>query len=294
MPVENPDLRSRAMLAEVSVSVWPSRAFDKKVSKEVAENHDVGERMGRYNKNVVPVNKNGDYAVSYRKVRSAENVIRNTHKLYTSPWRDEGSRILSGANYFKWVEAINRAIAQFEDAVDVYVEEFPELKRKARRLLNAMYDADNYPEDIKAEFKASADVFPIPSGDDFRVTLTDDAVTAIRAQIEARVRSGYERTVMDGFIRLKEKLEPLIERLGDPEKVFRDSLIDNLGEVCDLIPALNITGNPDLERMVREVKEKLVVDPSSLRDDPSLRSHVVQEAEEIYAQMASFMEAERL
>ena len=41
--------------------------------------------------------------------------------------------------------------------------------------------------------------------------------------------------------------------MADPKKVFRDSLVENARELCELLPKLNMTDDPNLEAIRKEL-----------------------------------------
>ena len=49
----------------------------------------------------------------------------------------------------------------------------------------------------------------------------------------------------------------MAEKLADSDKIFRDSLINNLCDLCDLLPKLNITGDKNLDNMRKEIEQQL-------------------------------------
>ena len=67
-------------------------------------------------------------------------------------------------------------------------------------------------------------------------------------------------------------------------------LVDNLKEILDLIPRLNITGNAKIEDFRRMALEKLAnITPETLKDNDLVRSVAARKAQEILDGMADFM-----
>lgn len=97
---------------------------------------------------------------------------------------------------------------------------------------------------------------------------------------------------MDAWGRLYKHVQHIADKLADPKGIFRDSMLDNAVETCDLLTRLNIADDPNLEAMRREVESKLVSHhPDSLRNDPDLRQDTAAEARKIMDLMGSFMGA---
>jgi hypothetical protein len=105
------------------------------------------------------------------------------------------------------------------------------------------------------------------------VPLSDDEAAAIRADIDARTRQALQEGLQDAWKRLHDALAHVAERLSDPEAIFRDSLIGNLRELCDVLPLLNFADNPDLENARKAVENKLAgLDPEALRGSSLFRA----------------------
>jgi hypothetical protein len=68
--------------------------------------------------------------------------------------------------------------------------------------------------------------------------------------------------------RLYEAVSHMAERLQvykvteeGVEHPFRDSVVTNLVKLVDVLPKLNVTGDPELERLAAQVRASLLVDP---------------------------------
>jgi len=73
---------------------------------------------------------------------------------------------------------------------------------------------------------------------------------------------------IEPFLRKQPATTDMAEKLGNPDAVFRDSLVNNLVELVDLIPALNFTVDPELDQLARATRDKLAnLDPENLRTD---------------------------
>ena len=68
--------------------------------------------------------------------------------------------------------------------------------------------------------------------------------------------------------------------------MFRDTLITNLDDLCDLIPKMNIAGDTTINELAAEAKVKITKwDAQTLRDVPGLRKEVSDEAGKILKDM---------
>lgn len=278
------NLSDKAMLVSLSVSQWTARKLDKKVTKEVAERHQVADGFGRYNKNLV----NRD---SIQQIQSVSSAIRQYHYENTMPWNDNGDRLLPASNYLQYTEQMRKYRSQFDEAVDSFCASYPVLVEDARVQLNGLFVEADYPpvESIRGRFSVSVDVNPIPIASDFRVTLNDDEVQTIKQSIELRSQEKLEIATRDLWQRLYEAINHMAKTLRDPEKNFKNSLVGNVKELSDLLPRLNVTNDPKLNELCKQASASLSVEPDALRDNASVRLQTANRAADILNAMNGYI-----
>ena len=179
----------------------------------------------------------------------------------------------------------------FENAVEEFIAEYPALVEKARIDLNSLFSQADYPDQrsLRSKFRFNANVSPVPDGDDFRVSLTDDEVGRIKSDIESRVKNSVAEAMKDAWGRLLWVIQNTIDRLSKADAVFRNSLIDNMARLCDILPKLNLTDDPKLTQIIKEIRETLVpLDPDELRNDKKARKAATAKAEDILKKMTAY------
>jgi hypothetical protein len=78
---------------------------------------------------------------------------------------------------------------------------------------------------------------------------------------------------------------------GKVEGTFRDSVVTNIREVLNLVPALNLTGDLNIAAFADVVQVELAnVSPNTLRDDDAIREATIRKAEIIAKQMSEFIQ----
>lgn len=276
-------VHSRAMLVALRISTWTARKLDKRVTARVNAQHGASQDAGRYNKNLL-----GD-AEEYRDLMRVAQKARDEHYKNTLEWPDEGWRLLPTSNFMPYTERLRELRREFETALETFLAVYPSLVERARVRLNGMFRPEDYPpvHALRNKFRFETEFGPVPAGSDLRIALPQEQLDQLVASVEARAHNATKRAVQSAWRRLHECVEHIHERLADPKNIFRDTLIGNARELVDVLARLNVTEDPDLERMRREVEERLTsYDPQALRDQPELRSQVAREAEEIMSRMA--------
>lgn len=284
------DINSRAMLAALKISVWTARRFDKSITVEVNNRHGAAPDAGRYNKNLL----GGAPADSYKAVTTAAGDLRTFHYAQTLAWSDEGSRLLPTTNWVPYSDGMRIRIATFESAVAAFVADYPALKAAAASALNGMYNPLDYPtpSEMPSKFAAVIKYAPVPCGDDFRLSLPEDEINAIRVATELNVQAAVADAMSDVWSRLADVVGRVEERLSTPGAIFRDTLIQNVADLTSAIGRLNVTNDPALDAMRREVETKIAtVSPQDLRDDGTLRQSKAREAADILARIQGIMAA---
>ena len=71
------------------------------------------------------------------------------------------------------------------------------------------------------------------------MTLSEEQARVAR-EIDANVRQSLQRGTEDLWVRLKDVVSHMVERLKVPESRFHASLVTNVFELVDLLPRLNV------------------------------------------------------
>jgi len=278
-------LRDEAMIVRLSISQWTARKFDKIVSLKVAADYAVDATVGRYNKVLIAKE-------AIQEITQAVSAVRSFHYENTLPWDDGGGRILPSANFLPYSKEMRKFKEKFDVAVVDFLSNYDEYREEARRRLNGMFREADYPgkREIKRKFGFSTDIDPIPSAEDFRVTLQNRDATRIRKQLETRVKDRVVEATKDLFVRLNDVVAKFADKLADKEAIFRDSLVDNVVELVNLLPRLNVGDDPELERIRKETQKKICAfEPDTLRKDARVRTKAAEDAKAILDKMSGYL-----
>lgn len=288
-------LSERAVLAGLHVGSWSGTLHDREVSDETAERHKADARdSGRYTKQLVSKK-------ALHHVGSHISAARRAHRLLTLPWDDLGTRILSNRGYIGYTEQMRLRTQAVNAAAHEFCANYEQYINEAKTRLGSMFQQDDYPSvaDIQRRFFVDIEIKPVPEAGDFRAQLSDDSVKAIVRDIETRTEARLQAAVNDVFERIADVTGKMVERLraykpseggGRPENTFKDSLVYNIQELADLIPALNITQDPRLDALQQRLLNDLAgQSPDLLRDDDRLRAKTADAAEKILKKVQGFL-----
>ena len=275
------------MLAAVHISVWTATKHDKEVSRQVADQHGANESAGRYNKKLL------QQAAKLDAIKTLAGQIRTHVYKVTLPWSDEGHRILPSSLYFPLAEEMKDWERRFYFAVNEFLAEYPSYIEQGRMELRGLFRPEDYPDPqkIREKFELRLEILPIPSGEDFRVSLSEEQRARISRDIDAQVRVSLQKGTQELWLRLRKLVEHMVSRLQQPEGKLYASVVDNIVELIHVLPALNLTGDPTLSAFIEEIRSRLCsASAKELKANDLLRATTAQEAADIASRMAAHME----
>ncbi len=270
-------IQNKAMLVNLSVSSWTASKKDRTASSDIKKSKGATEKAGWFNKRLID-------PTALEPIGAIEGRARKVHYAMTLPWGDNGDRVLPAAAYLEYTDKIRALRQEFEDAVDKFVSDYPQRVQDARQMLGAMYDPADYPESTQIKYRFGVNIVftPVPDAADFRVDVGDEAVAEIRKSITESVEQRLKGATRECWNRLAEVVGNMATALADPDKTFRDTLVENIRTLCDVLPKLNITNDADLGYMIRHVGACLLVDVEALRRDKKFRHETAERAADLH------------
>lgn len=277
-------IAEKCMIVRLSVSQWSARKLDRKATEAIIAEFKTAADSGRFNKLLV----NHE---AIKKIQRINSQAWDLHKTMTLPWTDDGGRVLPAELFLKYTAAIQAVKERFEAEVKSFVGQYEAFKAEAKIKLNGLYNEADYPRasEIAGKFGMAVAVEPIPQASDFRVALSKSEVAEIRKDIEERMAKRISDAMKDAFGRLYAAARSIADKCKDTDAIFRDSLIGNLRDLLDVLPALNVTNDPELIKAIAAAAPLAEVDPQALRDEPTTRSETAKKAEALAKKLKGFI-----
>lgn len=272
---------NKAMVADLTVSLWNARKYDAKVTEDAAIQHQADVRSGRYTKALL----NPDLLKPIARARTA---LEDYHKSTTAPWHQGGGRLLPSIKFMTYTTEMRQLKNAFLSEVHTFVAGYQAEVQRAQASLGTMYDASDYPDvkEVRAKFDVVIDLTPLPELPDWRLTLVQEAADEAAEAMKETYERKEKAMVASSYQRAREVVQKMYEALSDPDKIFRDSLVGNVEAVADLLPALNLTNDPDLDNIAATMKASLCIPPNTLRSDPEARQKAALTAGSILSAIA--------
>jgi len=280
----NPLIQEKAMVVRLKVGFWTCRKVDSKATSDVIRKAGAQTDAGKFRKNLIPVEE-------IKKIRRAIAHVRKEFKFLTLPWLDDGERMLPSEQHMDFTAKMRKAKNGFERAKEQFLKDYDANVKRAKSILGDMFDENDYPPvaTLSEKFYVTLNIGGVPSGDDFRVNLGERVTAEIREDIERRVNEQVMVGVKDIWVRLKEAVQHMTEKLTDKDAIFRDTLVGNLKGLCEVLPKLNVVGDKEFDRVIGEVKDLISnVRPEELRKDEKKRKATATKANAILDKMKGY------
>lgn len=282
------------LLYRPSLSVWTARKKDKSKSAEVAR--DAGAVHGATNvyKALLPEFK------ELEAIERFASAFRQFIYDRTLPWDDAGWRIGQVAKHMEFMAQVGDKLREFDALVDAFMVAYGGAVENARFQLNDLFSVGDYPgsDEVRAKFRASVDVQTLPNVDDFRVLdgvpqdEVDKLVGVAKNSVESRVQAAME-TAYERLYEAVAKMATTLDAFGKKEvRSFHDTLVGNIADLVEVMPALNITGDAKLAELATKARELTMYAAVDLRKDNDVRTAAIAEAKALAAEIKGTTEQE--
>ena len=275
-----------SMIVEFNASVWTARKLDKTATDEVVHSKNAGAKdAARVNKHLLAGRNELDV------IQKHVNAVRTYVYSQTLPWSDSGQRLLPTSRFISFSERLDQENDKFWQLVNDFVDVYPSLITAQAMALGDMFNRNDFPsqQEIAAKFDFSVGFLPVPTFGDFRIDVGNEAQKELQDKLIKLTEERVESAMSDVRERLKDHLKRMQDRLAvdyiNGEAVtrkFHNSLVEGAFDLCDMVKALNIVNDPDLEAARKSLEFALVgVDAKELRTNAHTRADVKSKVDEI-------------
>lgn len=278
-------ITSSSLLTELNISCWTASAVDKTATDKTIADASATAGAGKFRKSLLAgttqCKEIADYAAG----------CRTWHIMRTLPWLDKGGRLLPMSLFFDYKSEIHKKRQKFEDMVDDFVVEYPNLVTQAQNHLGTLFKASDYPSasEVKSKFAFKLLFSPVPEAGDFRVQAGLDELAELREQYETSFDERIGEAMASSWERLHGMLVGMSAKLTDIEgeekkKRYHETLLGNAHELCSMLTHLNVTKDPKLEQARQDLEKAIFgIDIDDIRLDPMLRGQVKGDLDKILA-----------
>jgi hypothetical protein len=127
----------------------------------------------------------------------------------------------------------------------------------------------------------------------------EDEANWIRQEAEQTYRLQFEQAQAAAVVRLRDAVQHMAKKLGDYQVdartgkqtgIFRDTLVENIRDLVQTLPFLNLTEDREFDRAIEACRIHLCQhSPEALRQSPAIRANVQEQANEILAGLSGLI-----
>ena len=248
------------------------------------------------------------YSVAHRRTKASKYLIDRKHKAvkqvvaasqrvrevvyrYTMPWGDDKMRLLPVKTADEFRTRVGVAITELEEARENYIRHYPALVSASERDLGQLFNHSQYPsvDKIRDLFTVKVAYWPIPESNHFIAEISKEAAQDAKDSIEREIEQRLLEATYDMVRRAKEVVSTYVDKLekfkvdedGKAETTFRDSLVDNVRDTAQLIERMNLTNNPQIKKVVLDLKRLSEFAAYHLRKRDDVRKKALTAGQEV-------------
>lgn len=268
------NLSERAILVRVAECMNGVFKYDDKARDELA-------KSGNADANSLSVTKRMWPKPVIDEMKGYISSARALHRKMTLPWNDVGYRLLPNDKFFVFVNAMAEIRNQFIACKLRFKDNFYLYKNEGLLKMGEFADPNIYPKSpdaIDRMFQLDIMIRPCPDCNDIRVDLPEEVLKELREQTDAQIKKDVTDAVKELWERFSKVVRHMVDKLdkGDP-RFYRDSLLNNVQNLLNVIPSYNLTDDEELENSRQEVKQIInsIKSVDDVRDNEQLRRDTV-------------------
>jgi hypothetical protein len=231
-------------------------------------------------------------------VKKHQNAARTYFNSVTLPWGEGGQRLVS---YGKWDSVrihLEKEKMVSERLYHAFLDNMPEhIENCAREgVLGDLFDRDDFKtrDDLLGKWKFYWDQANVPDAEhDVRAGWSPQQVSRMKTVWKAQ----NDRKVGEAMKTVGTRVEDCLSRISDRmekydgKKVgsFKNTMIGNMRELAAMLPAFNLTNDPELEEIHRRILRDICpLDPAELRKSQTMRQDAKSKADDLLARIGNF------
>ena len=288
--VHAPTISSSALRVGLSISVPTMRKMDKRATSQVISQNNARKGAANVSKKLIMSNAHDDLTKLVAQIRAF-------HRDQTVPWGDLGDRLISNQALIDYKNNMAQLEDEFWDLAKRTEDEYPQAIAQAQLQqtgLGDMFNENEYlsVEQLRHKFKFSLVFEAVPDVGDFRVDIGNQAASEMREQYKQVLADRINAVKQDLAERLAEPLQRMSKGLdyaeGEKPTGFRDTLVDNVMSIVELMRTCNLSNDARLTDIQQQLRQTLTgVTPDGLRRDPNLRARTKQNVDQIIKNLPS-------
>lgn len=283
-------IRTTTLLGALSISVWEARKIDRGTARKAEAG--AGAKAG-----TVSATKHLLAGVKELKdVKDYATRVRVWWSQATVPWFDNGPRAFNAAAAVDLQTQIGDHRREFFRLVDEFMPKYPAARMNAQFEMGDLFDANEFPasEVVRAKFKFAFEIGTVPNRDDIRIVEGLVNAEALEKEITEREKMRVQESMRHATQRLFDVVESMHKTMatpiGEAGSKFNDSKLENILELVEIMPGLNLINDPELNKLTAKAKLLATKSPDELRQDETKRAAAAKEAKALATKLAGLFQ----
>ena len=287
-------LNEKAMLVKVELKKWGGTKTDKSLAEEISDNHSTDSSLYSVSKKLT---KNA----TLKAIKKIDGLIRTDciysgagYRGFCHAWDNNGNYLLPIDAKDKFEKRFAEYRDDREKLVKQFLSEYPNIIDDARVEFGSTFNESDFPHPNEIEDCFSCEVIknPVPSTDDIRVNLSSDEIEELKANGKAQ-EDAKIKEITDSVI---DKVNGVLGHFSEKIKAgetFRDSTLDKVIDLCDVLPALNVDGDAKIHQAhqsLMDVFHNTDIDAKTLREDKDKATEVADASDKILEELSGWVD----
>jgi hypothetical protein len=274
-------LRRTAAAVRVHFTWWGiRRALSPAQKEEIGDTYAAEARLISASKKLIDTRHE-----AFQKLTAVRTRAQQFWRGLTLPYVEAGIRLLRQSDIDLFVHTLQGFQEELTQAEADLNAVYESIKVDARQRLGRLYDAGDYPSEIRHLFGLDFD-FPSVEPPAYLLRIAPEVYRQEQQRVAARFEEAVRLAEQAFVAELSQLVAHLTERLtAGPEgtkKVFRDSAVGNLTEFFERFKSLNISSNIQLDELVEQAQQIVRgVQPQELRGQEGLRQQVAEQLAQV-------------
>ena len=287
-------LNEKAMLVKVELKKWGGTKTDKSLAEEISDNHSTDSSLYSVSKKLTK------YA-TLKAIKKIDGLIRTDciysgagYRGFCHAWDNNGNYLLPIDAKDKFEKRFAEYRDDREKLVKQFLSEYPNIIDDARVEFGSTFNESDFPHPNEIEDCFSCEVIknPVPSTDDIRVNLSKDEIDELKANGKAQEDAKIKEITGSVIDKVNGVLGHFSEKIKAGE-TFRDSTLDKVIDLCDVLPALNIDGDAKIHQAhqsLMDVFHNTDIDAKTLREDKDKATEVADASDKILEELSGWVD----
>lgn len=285
---EEEKISGRIMKAYMTIGTIPATVKDIGLTNDTLRKNEASPDGGEWRTRLW-----GKRNRKYRNLINSISQARSYLKSMTLPSDVRGERIFKTTAFMDLKTKMKMLEDRYWQCVRKFLDGYDEMVEEERARLALLAVSVVFPtrEQIETKFRFDLWFGGIPEGDDlvrkYGLELPLDEVRRIADKAEEKTKEAVAKAMLETWKRVFNTVYDMAVKLADTDTKFRDSLVGNIRTLVGTMPHLNLTDDPQLEEIRKQIEEKLLkTSATELRKNPEARKKIADEALEISKGMA--------